>query len=194
MFKCWAIVGALFVTGAGVLWAFGALNTRSVRSPWVLAVFTAAPLALTLFAAIRAAGLAKWKFDPIPETQARELARLGRRAGVGLFLVCAVEGILIGAAASTLGHLGREPLAPVVFAAIVGLHLVPIGRLFGLIDYEVTGWLIAACAAASLLLGDVGSRNYTLGIAVAVLLWTGAARILAIHSSPHFAGAGPMKG
>jgi hypothetical protein len=181
-FKLGAGVGVFILTYAGAFWAFGALRSRAGTPVWQFGVATIPVLTLTALIIVRLAALVRSPSRKLSTAEAAESARRGRRIGILFALVCTAEGLLIWGTSSLLNSVGRPLLVPVGVAAIVGIHFIPLSRIFFMPIYMVTGTLIACLAAASLLIADETLRVFALSLLVAVVLWASAARALVYTS------------
>jgi uncharacterized membrane protein (UPF0136 family) len=110
---------------------------------------------------------------PATPEQKREESRMGRIFG----LVFAAEGVLILVAANVLRYLHLDHCIPSAIALIVGLHFLPLARLYRRPEYTVVGWVMSALAVASLALPSP-VRESTVGLGMATLLWVTCALIL----------------
>jgi hypothetical protein len=170
--------GAFVLTFFGAFWAFEAITNWPQTSSFVYVLLSLPVAALILFAVIRFFDVAK-----LPQAaDGDRAARDGKRTGIAFGIIFAVEAILIAAAAVILGALGHPLFIPIAVALIVGLHLLPLARLFGVPLYYVTGLLCIACALASLLVPDEALRLLMLGLAIAMILWGSAGVVLLQHT------------
>ncbi len=169
-----AAIGALVLSWFGAFWAFASIVHWPAAPPWAYAAAGLPVVALTLFSASRIVGSATLP----PANDEAEAAREGKRMGRNFGIVCGIEFALIGAAAAALGSTGHPLLIPVAIALIVGLHFLPLARVFGLRVYTFTGVLCVACSLASLLVTDETARLLALGLAMAAVLWVSAGLVL----------------
>jgi len=181
-FKFGAGIGALVLTYAGAAWAFVALANRAGTPTWEFGVFALPVLTLTALSVMRLVAVARLPIRKLFGTEAIESARQGRKVGVWFALIFATEAALIAGTAVILARSGRPLLIPVAVVGIVGLHFVPLARIFSMPIYLVTGLLLAGLAAMSLLVADEASRVFILAIIVALVLWASAARVLAAYT------------
>ncbi|MEA2973246.1 MAG: hypothetical protein QOG82_1704 [Actinomycetota bacterium] len=98
-------------------------------------------------------------------------------------LVVAGEIAVIAAAANILGRTGHSRWIPAVICAAVGLHFVPLARLFGLGLYYATAVALCLVAALTMFLGATGASESLWrllpGLGTALVLWATGARLLA---------------
>ncbi len=85
---------------------------------------------------------------------------------------------LVGLAAFALARLGRIDLLPQALGVIVGLHYLPLGKIFRGQQYYWTGGIMVAEAIGSLLIDRGPIRNIVGWAAVGLTLWVSCAAIL----------------
>jgi hypothetical protein len=98
-------------------------------------------------------------------------------------IVFTVEAGLIGLVSVGLAHIHRPLLIPIAVIAIVGVHFVPLAKVFRIPTYAVLGLVLVALAAGSLLIQDEATRVLALSIGSAIALWASATTVLAVHAS-----------
>jgi hypothetical protein len=188
-FKFGAGIGALVLTGAGALWSVVALMFRADTAAWEYAVVALPVLALAALAVSRMVAVARHPKPELPDASKIEGARQGRRIGMLFASVLLVEAVLIAVASVLLQHFHRPLLIPVAVMAIVGVHFVPLARVFGIRTYRVTGIVLVGLAAGSLWIHDEATRVFALSLASALVLWLSAAVVVMQHvhvRSPHW--------
>jgi hypothetical protein len=191
-FKFGAGIGALVLTYTGAAWAFAALGNRPGATPaWQFGVLTLPVLLLTALSVTRLVAVARLPIAPGSDAEAIEGARRGRRVGVLFGVVFAVEFGSIALAAILLSRAGRPLLIPVVIVAIVGVHFLPLARIFHVPTYGFGGVVLVLAALGSLLITDEPARVFALGMVTGLVLWVSAATVLALHTGrqPLVAGA-----
>ena len=160
--------GAIIMGFFGCLWLTWALASMDVRTSVVIA-------AVLVFAAslwIPAAGLlrkglrASKQAAPLTPEDEREQSRMGKIFG----LVFAAEGVLIFLAINVLNNLHLGDYAISAIAAIVGLHFLPLARLFRRPMYYVVGTIMTVAALVSIAI-PVSIRISTLSTTMSVILW-----------------------
>jgi hypothetical protein len=166
--------GALILTGFGSFWVFV-----------VLLVWAGRPPGLLLLAVLVAVGLALasvWRFlaaARAPNPDDAEAARKGRASGVVFGVIFGVEGALIGVGAAVLSGLGLGLLIPFFTALVVGLHFLPLARVFSVPLYAWTGGVLSLLAVGCALLPvDPSLRLRALGLTVGATLWLTATAAL----------------
>ncbi len=152
--------GAAILTAFGLAWALAAVLNVPNRPRWwvVLALWIAASLiAAAVFRIICPGGTAAAD----PERAAAE----GKRAGMWFGIIFGLEGALIAGAAVWLSAHGLTMWIPVAAAAIVGIHFLPLARIFKAPLYYSTGVAAVIAAAASFAVTDPGARIFWLSMA-----------------------------
>jgi hypothetical protein len=152
--------------GLRFAWALSALAGFS----WVLAATGAVIVIALLVTALRlivtAQRLSKTSAPPTAEEKV-----FGRRVGRTFGIVFTAEGFLIWASCSLLQKYGHTALCPPAVAAIVGVHFLPLARLFRAPHYYSTGVIACVLAVVSLCFAGERPRDVFLGVGMAVLLW-----------------------
>ncbi|SRR5579875_263305 len=114
-----------------------------------------------------------------PATAPEDVAT-GRRIGIWFGVVFGAEAVLIALASILLSNFGADRLLAPVIALIVGIHFLPLARLFSVRPYYLTGTLLcllALIAIIALLLGlqiagpSPDNWSYFVGIGAALVLW-----------------------
>jgi len=167
--------GAIIMGFFGCLWLFWALASMAVRTPLVIAatVGFAASLWIPAIGLLRMGSRALTLAAPLTPEQEREQSRMGRIFG----LIFAAEGVLIFVAINVLNNLGLGQYGISVMAAIVGLHFLPLARLFRRPLYYVAGTMMSAAALVSVAI-PVSIRISALASSMAVILWVTCVLIL----------------
>lgn len=160
--------GGMIMGFFGCIWLSWALVSMNFRAPVVIAgslAFVASiwiPAASLLRKGRRAS---KQAAPPTPEYE-REQSRMGKIFG----LVFAAEGVLIFLAINVLNNLHLGDYAISAIAAIVGLHFLPLARLFRRPMYYVVGTIMTVAASVSIAI-PVSIRISTLSATMSAILW-----------------------
>jgi len=97
-------------------------------------------------------------------------------------LVVAGEFAAIAVAVNVLVRSGHPQWIPAAICAVVGLHFVPLARLFDLRVYDATAVALCAVAAATMIMGVAGAPvvlwQLLPGFGAALALWATSARLL----------------
>jgi hypothetical protein len=99
------------------------------------------------------------------------------------WLDVALEWGLIGVAVFALARVGRFDLVPQAAGRVVGLHYLPLGRIFRAQQYYWTGAVMLVAAFGSLLISPGRIRNIVACAAVGLTLWASCVTILCWISS-----------
>jgi hypothetical protein len=85
---------------------------------------------------------------------------------------------LIGVVAFALAQFGRFDLIPQAFGVIVGVHYLPLGKIFRAQQYYWTGGVMVTSALSSFLVPRGQIRNIVGCVAVGLTLWVSCFAIL----------------
>ena len=181
-FKRGAAIGALILTFAGAAWAVAGLVNWPGTPVWEFGFVAVPVLALTGLSISRLVAVAALPSPQVPDAEAAENARRGRRIGLLFGAVFTVEMLLIALAAILLSSAGRPLLIPVAVAAIVGVHFLPLATIFHVRTYGIAGLLLIGASLGSLFVPDEPTRVYVLALMVAMVLWASAGTVLAMHT------------
>lgn len=161
--------GAIFFAGFGALWialalyALERLNAATITGLLLgLAVLVLAALFL-----LRAAK--RWPRVPGDPTMGRAFAWIN-----------AIQWISVAVVAITLAKLHLDAYVISAIAAIVGLHLFPLARLFRYPLHYATGALLVAWALASAVLVPAEEMQGAAALGTGAILWLSAAATLTI--------------
>jgi len=86
-------------------------------------------------------------------------------------IVFAAESVLIWLCATLLAHLGLNLWIPIAIAVIVGLHFIPLARVFEVPVYHLTGALCVMGVLGCSLIHDANVRGLCAGLTMATVLW-----------------------
>jgi hypothetical protein len=143
--------------------------------------------------AVPTVGLIAWAIIRVRATRklassADELAQW-RKVRRFYWLDVGLEWGLIGATVLVLARLARFDLIPQAFGVIVGLHYLPLGKIFRAQQYYWTGVVMVAAALGSLLIQRGQIRNVVGCVAVGLTLWVSCFAILCWSSNQDKSGA-----
>jgi hypothetical protein len=172
--------GGLFWTTLGL-----GLGVRLVVAPAempllfpVLALLNPVVFALLLVAAFRVRRRAPgFKRAEIARADGRTRAESARVVR-GFLSVVAGEAFLIALTGFLAFYLGRPELAWPSIGLIVGLHFVPLGRLFGVPTYYAAGVASMLVCIAALALFEGPGRTLVLGYGMGAVAWASAAHLV----------------
>lgn len=151
------------MAGFGLLWAL--TGAGAFRGAAALAVVAAA----VLVTAATALSSVRQRTSPRPEAGGirRDWARRFSRIGI-------VQGLAIAATVTVLVRFDLADTVPVAVCFIVGLHFVPLARLFSqprLIATAAALCTVAAAGGAMLAFAGAQTAQGTVGLGAAVVLW-----------------------
>ncbi len=105
-------------------------------------------------------------------------AAKGKRAGKLFGIIFGTESGLIWLCATLLARLGLSIWIPIAVAVIVGLHFIPLARVFEVPLYYWTGVLSVFGMLGCSLIRDAGTRLLCAGLIMAVVFWLTAVVLL----------------
>ena len=93
-------------------------------------------------------------------------------------IIFGIEGGLIWLCATVLARFGLGVWIPIAVAVIVGLHFIPLARVFEVRLYYWTGVLCVVGMLGCSLIRDSGMRVLCAGLFMAAVLWLTAVLVL----------------
>ncbi|MGB8886853.1 MAG: hypothetical protein WCC87_09015 [Candidatus Korobacteraceae bacterium] len=114
----------------------------------------------------------------IPSIPDPVAAAKGKRAGMLFGIIFGIECALIWLCAMLLARLGLSIWIPIAVAVIVGLHFIPLARVFEVRLYYWTGALSVLGVLGCSLIHEAGTRLLWAGLTMAAVLWLTAVRLL----------------
>jgi hypothetical protein len=114
----------------------------------------------------------------IPSIDDPAAAAKGKRAGMFFGIIFGAEGGLIALCSVLLARVGLDFWIPIAAAVIVGLHFIPLARLFEVPLYYWTGAIIVLGMLGCSLIRDVATRQLCAGLVMAAVLWLTAVLVL----------------
>lgn len=163
-----AAFGVVMMTLFGTAWlAWGLYNTRA-DSPWLIPalVLPAIALLVACFGMFQMGRRAAKQAAPLSAGQKRAQSRMGMMFGI----IFGAEGLLIFLAVNVLTHFHLESYIMTAVAAIVGLHFLPLARLYRVPLYYWMGGVMLADAVVSLALPSP-TREIAVGLSMGAILW-----------------------
>lgn len=167
-----AIICALF----GSAWMYWAVVFSGSQTPMWFSMITLPAVVLTAWAIIRVRAVRRLT------SSSAELAHWMRFRRF-FWIDFGIEWGLAGVAVFALARLGRSDLIPQAVGVIIGLHFLPLVKIFRAPRYYWTGGLIVVAALASLLIHRGYLRNIAGCAAVGLTLWVTGVVILSRTSS-----------
>ena len=107
----------------------------------------------------------------IPNIHDPMAAAKGKRIGMHFGIIFGIESGLIFFCATLLARLGLSIWIPIAIAVIVGLHFIPLARVFEAPPYYWTGVLCVLGMLGCSLIRDAGTRLLCAGITMAAVFW-----------------------
>jgi hypothetical protein len=167
------VAGAAILTLFGAAWCIIALEFWAARPAWSLPAGIATAIVLLGMCIQRLIALRS-----IPSVDDPAAAARGKRAGMFFGIIFGAECGLIALCAALLARAGLSIWIPVAVAIIVGLHFIPLARVFEVPLYYWTGALCVVGVLGCSLIRDAGTRLLCAGLAMAAVLWLTAATLL----------------
>jgi FtsH-binding integral membrane protein len=160
--------GAIIMGLFGCLWLVWGLAAMNVGTVAVIAAAIAFASSLWIPAAalLRNSSRAMKSSSPLTAEERRQQSRMGRMFG----FIFGAEGLLIFVAVNILNnhHLGDYAISAI--AAIVGLHFLPLARLYRRPMYNVVGIIMTVAALLSLAVPS-SIRISVLASTMSAILW-----------------------
>lgn len=162
-------IGAIFFACFGTGWIFLALTAKQLINGATISATMAGMVVLLLAAAylIRQARL----WPRVADDPAR---------GRAFAWINAIQWTLIATVAFSFAKLHIDAYATSAITAIVGLHLFPLARLFRYPLHYLTGLLLVAWAAVSVVFVPMAEMQGTAALGTGTLLWLSAATTLGL--------------
>lgn len=163
-----AAFGVLMMTLFGSAWLAWGFQSMGTDSPWLIAAVTLGGIALLVpcFAVFQIGRKAGKKAAPLTSEQKRFQRQLGQMFGI----IFGAEGLLIFLAVSALSHFHLETYISTAIAAIVGLHFLPLARLYRFPLYYAVGGVMVVEALIFLTLPSP-MREIAVELSVGATLW-----------------------
>lgn len=166
----------------GFTWAASAVGalTAAAAVPVLIASLVTSAVLLIGARRLRRSG----SFLPASSSPGADRAKVRRRFN----LVVLAEFLAIAVAINVLSRLGHSQWIPAVICAAVGLHFIPLARLFRVRLYDATAAALCLAAVATMALGAAGASesvwHLVPGLGAALALWATGARLLVTTVTP----------
>ena len=167
------VAGAAIMTFFGSTWCIMALALWPAHPAWTILAASAVTAVLLAWCVQRFVALRGIRGVDDPVAAAK-----GKRAGMWFGIIFGVECLLICLSAILMVSLGLSIWIPIVVAVIVGLHFLPLARVFEVPLYYWTGALSVLGMLACSLIPDPGTRLLSAGLVMAAILWATALLLL----------------
>ncbi|MFK2877266.1 hypothetical protein [Rhodanobacter hydrolyticus] len=158
--------GATVLGAGGAAWCFAALLNWNARSAWAIPGAMVATIALLGLCAARLLATRRTRSADDPAASAA-----GKRAGIWFGIIFGAEAALIAISSVLLARGGLGLWIPATAALIVGIHFLPLARVFAAPIYYGTGIFSVLGVLACLLIPDMALRLLCVGLVMAAVLW-----------------------
>jgi hypothetical protein len=165
--------GATIIFFFGAIWLVLGLLGGKASPGWLRVGVLLAGLALS-----GSIGSLGWRVSRLSQdpTPAAKIA-VSHQVGQSFYWIFGIEMAAVFVAVLVLKAVHRPAYILCVIAAIVGIHFLPLARLFGAPVYCATGLLGCAIGATGLFVADPGLRQIVVGLSFGLVLWATAAWI-----------------
>jgi hypothetical protein len=165
------MVGALICGTFGAVWMFQAVFFGGIATPVWLAVVGVVTVAAMAWPVMRLRSFRGIRYTPADRERWAAVA-------VPYWANCAIEWMLCSGAAYWLARSGQYALIPECLGVIIGLHFLPVGRMFRSPLYYLTGTAMVVGSLASLAMRAGQLRSLAACSVDGLSLWGTAAVIL----------------
>lgn len=159
--------GASILGAFGAFWCLTALLNWDARPAWVIPAAISISIALLGLCVVRLLATRR-----IRSTDDPVAAAAGKRAGIWFGVIFGTEIVLIAASSVVLGSIGHALWIPIAVALIVGIHFLPLARVFAAPIYCGTGIFCVLGTLACLPIPGINLRLLCVGLVMAAVLWT----------------------
>jgi hypothetical protein len=167
------VAGAAILTLFGSAWCIVALAFWAARPGWSIPAGIVATVVLLGLCILRLMALRN-----IPSVDDPSAAAKGKRAGMWFGIIFGAECGVIALCSALLARAGLSVWIPIEVALIVGLHFLPLARVFEVPLYYWTGALCVIGMLACSLIRDAAMRLLSAGLLMAAVLWLTAVVLL----------------
>jgi hypothetical protein len=162
---------ALICASFGSGWMYWAVVFSGSQSPVPFSIVTVPAVVLTIWAILRVRGFRHLASSPA------ELAHWARFRKF-FWIDFGIEWGLGGIAAFLLAFVGRSDLIPQALGVIIGLHFLPLAKIFAAHLYYWTGAIMVIAAIGSFIIPRSDVRGIAGCTAIGLILWLTALVIL----------------
>jgi hypothetical protein len=155
---------ALICASFGSAWMYWAVVFSGSQSPVWFSIVTVPAVVLTLWAILRVRAFRHLASSPA------ELAHWMRFRKF-FWIDFGIEWGLGSIAVFVLAHVGRSDLIPQAFGVIIGLHFLPLAKVFEAHLYYWTGAIMVIAAIGSLVIPRSDVRSIAGCTAIGLILW-----------------------
>jgi hypothetical protein len=165
------IIGALILGSFGAIWTFEAVYFGGIATPVLVTVIAIFAVASIAWPATRLYSLPRMASVPADRLRWASIAKT-------YWTIVATEWLLCAGAANWLARHHRYHLIPVFLGVIIGVHFLPLARLFKMPIYYATGIFMVLGVLAALAIPAGEARNIVTYGVNGLCLWLTAVVIL----------------
>jgi hypothetical protein len=163
-------IGALICGIFGAVWMFEALYFGAIATPACLTVIGLFAAAFVIWPTTQLLSLRHAAFSSAAGQQWSDVSK-------AYWITVTIEGLACMVAGNVLNNIGRSDLVPEAIGVIVGLHFLPLAKIFRARIYNWTGVAMVLGVLASLAVPVGSFRNIVACGASGLALWATAAVI-----------------
>jgi len=163
--------GALICSTFGAVWMFEAVFFGGIATPVWLVVVGAVSAGAIVWPLMRLRSFRRIPFSASDRDRWAAVA-------APYWINCAIEWVLCFGVAFWLSHIHQYALIPECLGVIIGLHFLPLGKIFGSPLYYITGTAMVLGSLASFMVHAGSLRNITSFGINGLSLWGTAAVIV----------------
>jgi hypothetical protein len=160
-------IGALICGVFGAVWMFEAAYFGAIATPFCLTVIALFAATFVIWPATQLLSLRHAQFSSAAGQQWSDVSK-------AYWTIVAVEWLACIVAGNVLSNIGRSGLIPQAIGGIVGLHFLPLARIFRARIYNSTGVAMVLGVLASLAIPAGNLRNIVACGACGLALWATA--------------------
>lgn len=165
------IVGALVCGSFGAVWMLEAMYFGRIGTPAGLTIISILAVVFIVWPVTRLRSFPRVLHVPVDGQRWSSISKT-------FWTIAAVEWSLCAVSANRLAHIHRYHLIPVFLGVIIGVHFLPLARLFKMPIYYATGAVMMLGVLATLALPAGEIRNIAAYGINGVALWGTAVVIL----------------
>jgi len=165
------LIGALICGTFGAVWMFEALFFGGIATPLSLTTTAMLAIAFVAWPVIRLRSFPRFEYSTADRERWAAIT-------VPYWTNAGIEWLLCFGAAGWLAHIHQYSLIPQCLGAIIGLHFLPLGKMFRSPVYYLTGAALVLGALASLAIPAGHLRNIAACSVDGLSLWATATVLL----------------
>ncbi|MEM8860437.1 MAG: hypothetical protein AAGD96_19100 [Chloroflexota bacterium] len=153
-------IGAMIYGIVSTVWLIIGMQAGDVRSPWLIAPSSIALAVLLIMTAVQ---LSRKNIDFANQENSEQ--------GKSLGIVFGLQGAVIGVGVGVLAALGQVQWIVPFIATVVGLHFIPVGRIFRLpLDYALAAMILMLVLIATVVMPETAWAA-VISLGMMALLW-----------------------